>query len=40
MDILKKLMDINGYFKEINGNKYLSLVLTSKNKNYGLKSEI
>ena len=32
MNILKKLMDIDGYFKEINGNKYLTLVLTNKNK--------
>ena len=38
---------VNGYFKEINGNKYLNLVPTNKSKekiknmnNYGAKSEI
>ena len=39
---------MNGYFKEISGNKYLTLVRTNKNKkklkknmkNYGVKSEI
>ena len=38
---------VNGYFKEINGNKYLALVPTNKTKEkvktyeeYGLKSEI
>ena len=38
---------VNGYFKEINGNKYLILVPTNKSKekrknmnNYGAKSEI
>ena len=38
---------VNGYFKEINGNKYLTLVPTNKSKektkninNYGAKSEI
>ena len=39
---------VNGYFKEINGNKYLTLVTTNerktkkqkKNKNFGVKSEI
>ena len=38
---------INGYFEEINGNKYLTLVRTNENeekiksmKNCGLKSEV
>ena len=38
---------VNGYFEEINGNKYLMLVLTTESKekikkymkNYGVKSE-
>ena len=38
---------VNGYFEEINGNKYLTLVPTNESKekiknmkNYGVKSEI
>ena len=38
---------VNGYFEEINGNEYLTLVLTNKSKekiknitNFGVKSEI
>ena len=42
-----KLRKVNGYFEEINGNKYLTLVPTNESKekiknmkNFGVKSEI
>ena len=42
-----KLSKVNGYFEEINGNKYLTLVPTNESKekiknmkNFGVKSEI